>query len=381
MKIALLTTDNRQHYRDYEKPEPYFGTAPEALLQGFEQLPDLEVHVVSCTRRPMKSPDKLAPNIFFHSVVVPKIGWMRTLYQGCIRATRKKLQEIQPAIVHGQGTEGDCGICAVFSGFPSVLTIHGNMGAVAKFYHARPGSYLWMAARLEKFTIPRTQGVFCNSSYTRQQVTPRAKQTWLVPNAIRMDFFGPPVKTPTPARPILLNIGVVQPYKRQLELLEVARRLHQRGLQFEIRFVGAMSPQTAYGAAFEQKLRDAEAGGYARHVGPQSTSQLIRTIDEASALVHFPGEEAFGLVVAEALARNRKFFGAATGGIIDIASQVDGAELYRSGDFDALEEGLVRWLVAGAPLPREAASVMRQRYHPEVVARRHLEIYREVLSR
>jgi hypothetical protein len=35
MKIALLTTDNREPFKEYEKEIPWFGTAPEALLQGF----------------------------------------------------------------------------------------------------------------------------------------------------------------------------------------------------------------------------------------------------------------------------------------------------------------------------------------------------------
>src|SRR4051812_41231932 len=98
MKIAILTTDSREHYRDYGNPVPAFGTAPEALLQGFADLPGTEVHVISCARERMKSPEKLAPNIYFHSLYVPKLGWMKTLYQGCIRAVRKKLKEIQPDI-------------------------------------------------------------------------------------------------------------------------------------------------------------------------------------------------------------------------------------------------------------------------------------------
>ncbi len=39
MKVALLTTDNREHYRDYNAQYPYFGMAPEALLQGFAASP------------------------------------------------------------------------------------------------------------------------------------------------------------------------------------------------------------------------------------------------------------------------------------------------------------------------------------------------------
>ena len=95
MKIALLATDNRQPYREYDNPAPWFGTAPEALLQGFAQMPEAEVHVIFCTQKPMiSSPEKIAPNIFFYSLHVPKTGWLRTLYQGCVRATKKKLREI-----------------------------------------------------------------------------------------------------------------------------------------------------------------------------------------------------------------------------------------------------------------------------------------------
>src|SRR6185437_12373106 len=184
MRIAILTTDSREHYKDYVNPVPYFGTAPEAFLQGFAQLKDVEVHVVCCAREAVKSPEKVAANIYYHALVVPKIGWMKTLYQGCIRATRKKLAEIQPDIVHGQGTERDCAISAVSSGFPNVLTIHGNMGLIAKVNRAKTFSFFWLAAQLEKRTIPRSQGVVCITRYTEEAVRSLAKRTWVVPNAV-----------------------------------------------------------------------------------------------------------------------------------------------------------------------------------------------------
>jgi hypothetical protein len=51
MKIALLTTDNRENDREYSRAEPSFGTAPEALLQGFSGIGDLEIHVLSCLKK------------------------------------------------------------------------------------------------------------------------------------------------------------------------------------------------------------------------------------------------------------------------------------------------------------------------------------------
>jgi len=84
--------------------------------------------------------------------------------------------------------------------------------------------------------------------------------------------------------------------------------------------------------------------------------------------------------VAEALARNLKLFAAATGGVVDIASGIEGAELFPASDWGAMENAIAKWLEAGCPRPGKAAAVMRERYHPEVIARRHLEIYREVLN-
>jgi len=377
MKIALLTTDNREHERTYSETMPRFGRAPEALLQGFAELGEAEIHVVSCAQQPMQSLEKIADNIRFHSLHVPKIGWLRTLYQGCIRATRRKLREIRPDIVHGQGTERDCALAAVLSGFPNVVTIHGNMAELARLFHARFGGYDWLAARLENFTLRRTAGVFCNSAYTEGLVRPRAKKTWRVPNALRREFFE---AVPTGARPcILLNVGVVTQRKRQLELLDVAQNLRRRGLKFELHFIGRLNPSEIYAAAFLERLKPLAAEGYARHLSNLPTRELITYFDGAAGLVHFPSEESFGLVAVEALARNLKFFGSRVGGIADIAAGVPGAELFDMNDWAGLTEAIARWIAQGHSPAAGSAELMRERYYPAVIARRHLEIYREVL--
>src|ERR1700687_67150 len=159
MRVAILTTDNRDHHKQYNLADPYFGPAIEAVLQGLSELPEFEIHVVSCAQRPMQAPEKLSPNTWFHLLHVPKIGWLRTGYQGCIRAIRRELREIRPDIVHGQGTERECAVSAVLSGFPNVVTIHGNIARIARVPKVPIGSFWWWAARLEQFTLPRTLGV------------------------------------------------------------------------------------------------------------------------------------------------------------------------------------------------------------------------------
>jgi len=382
MKIAILTADGRQALQHEHLTTPSLGSAPYALLEGLAEYgAEHEIHVIACNQKIMPSDEKLFGNVWFHSLHVPKIGWLRTGYQGCIRAVRRKLRDIRPDIVHGQGTERDSAISAVFSGYPNVLTIHGNMKELARLFRAPAFSVGGLAARLEDFTLPRTAGVFCNSAYTESLVAPRAKKVWRVPNALRGAFFRP-IEYPTVnAAPAVLNVGVISPRKRQLEILEFAERLHARGHRFILRFIGVLPEGTSYGARFLEGIEKASRAGYARFDGNQSTEQLIRLFDSSQALVHFPTEEAFGLAVAEALARNLKFFGARLGGIQDIASGVDQAEIFPESDWVSLEDSVSVWLENGTPRPQLAQAAMAQRYHPRVIADRHLEIYREVLRR
>jgi glycosyltransferase involved in cell wall biosynthesis len=240
-------------------------------------------------------------------------------------------------------------------------------------------SYYWLASTLETHALKRTNGVFCNSTHTRSLVENRTRKTWLVPNPIRPAFLesGRLAKKPNEV-PVFLVVGVVTRLKRPLEILETMRTLFQTGHRFMIRFVGSHSPENPYGAPFQSLLDEAIHHGYAEYLGVLDETELIRTMDQADALIHFPEEEAFGLVVAEALARGLKLFAAKVGGIPDIATGVDGAELHEN--FHSLEQGIATWLESGAPPPAHTAEVMRSRYHPNVIGARHLEIYREVLA-
>ena len=380
MRIALLTTDSREHFREYNNPNPYFGTAPAALLEGFAQIPKLEVHVISCTQKPMSSPRKLSSNIWFHSLYVPNVGWLRTGYAGCILAVRRKLCKIRPDIVHAQGTERDCAISAAFTSFPKVLTIHGNIRAIAKAAGSAFFSFWWFQAKLESFVLPMFDGVFCNSHHTQSLVCSLAKKTWLVPNPLRLSFFSPPPASRPRIKPVrLLVIGTITPNKRALEILKMLKSIYNSGASFQVMFVGSVG-SSSYGKIFLEEVGKARQEGWLDFEERLLESDLIKLMDSSHALLHFPIEEAFGLVVAEALARGLKLFAAKVGGIVDIAEGVQDAELFDADDWSGLEYSLKAWIDTPTPPSFISQDLMESRYHPKVIAARHLEIYREVLS-
>ena len=380
MKIAILTTDNREPYRQYDRPDPWFGTAPEALLQGFAQLPDVAVHVISCTQRPMvSSPAKLADNIFFHSLLVPNLGWMRTLYQGCVRATRKKLRELQPDLVHGQGTEREACLGAVFSGFPNVLTIHGNMRLVAKVERARPFSFWWNAARLETFTVPRSLGVVCITNYTRAAVVGLAKKTWLVPNAVDGSFFDVQPEIPPGQPSVILCVGAICHRKNQNAFIRALDPLAARE-KIRLIFLGAAFADSPYVHEFFELLRTRP---WCEHHGFVDRTQLKTWLRGATLLALPSLEDNCPMTVLEAAAASVPVVAANVGGVPELIT--DGQTGLLCDPLNAASMGgAVEKILAQPELARalavEAKRTALSRFHPTVVAQRHLDIYREVLN-
>ena len=380
MRIALLATDVREHVRDYTNTHPTFGTAPEALLQGFAMLPETEVHVVSCAKARMKSPEKLAPNIFFHSLYVARLGWMRTAFQGCVRATRRKLKEIRPDIAHGQGTEGDCALDAVFSGFPNVVTIHGNMRLIAKVTRARPFSFPWLAARLERMAVPRAGGVVCITRYTQEAVSSLAKRTWVLSNAVDCSFFEVRPQPSMAAPPRVLCVGHVCVRKNQNAFIQALDPLAKRR-KFTLTFLGEAQKGAPYADEF---LKLVQARPWCEHGGFVDRQKLKEQLRAATLVVLPSLEDNCPMVVLEAMAASVPVVAAEVGGVPELIQ--DGrtgwlcnplqAESMRSAIESALSDSS-----GAAEVARRANEQAQERFHPRVIARRHLEIYREVLQR
>lgn len=379
MRVAILTTDNREHGKDYEAPAPYFGTAVESLLQGFEALPEIEVHVVSCLRQTVRSPEKLAKNIWYHSLIVPQNGWMRTFYQGCIRAVRRKLDEIRPDIVHGQGTEKDNAMTAVFSGRPNVLTIHGNMRQVAKALGAKPFSFVWLAARLEVFTVRRTAGVVCLTRYTEQQVTDLARKTWLVPNAASKAFFE--VQRTAPGdMPTLLCVANFAPYKNQNQLIRELDPVAKEK-KFRLVFAGGLSETAPYAREFLDLIKTRP---WCQFVGFKKGEALRTLLGNASFLVHPSLEDNCPMVILEAMAVGLPAVASKIGGIPDLIDEGVNGLLFDPAKPGEMREAVLKLLNEPALVENMGVAGKKRAlkmYHPTVVARQHMELYRAVLQR
>jgi glycosyltransferase involved in cell wall biosynthesis len=378
MKIAMLVPDNRDEFRRYSDPEPYFGQAVSALLEGLAQLPECEVHIVSCTQQALRAPAQLARNIFYHSLIVPKWGWLRGGYIGCVRAVRKKLREIKPDVVHGQGTERYCALSAVRSGFPNVLTVHGNMRLLAKVNQARPFSFAWLAARLEGFTLRRSGGVICLTGHTRRQVSGLAPSTWVVPNAVDSRFFEIERKLASPRQ--IICVANILPPKNQVRLIMALDPLGQQQ-KFELIFYGGADHKNSYVREFFQML---EKCPWCRFAGFADRAGLRAALARAALLVLPSLEENCPMSVLEAMAAGVPVAAAGVGGVPElIKDNVDGV-LFDPNDLESIGRAVAAILLHEDISAKFAAAGKEKAlacFHPKKIALRHLEIYREILSR
>jgi glycosyltransferase involved in cell wall biosynthesis len=309
---------------------------------------------------------------------VPKVGWMRTLFQGCIRATRKKIQEIRPDIVHGQGTEADCSLGAVFSGFPNVLTLHGNMRAVAHINGDGPFSYNWMAARLERFVLPRTNGVVCITNYTRRAVVRVTPQTWVIPNAVDITFFDLQAKPDLSVPPIGLCVGTICGYKNQNMLVRALDPLVS-GTKFKIVFAGGIT-RGIYGEEFHRLIRERP---WCEHVGFLNREQLKTSFRSAAFLVLPTLEDNCPMVVLEAMAAGVPVVASNVGGVPDLIEHEVSGLLCNPERPETFRTTIARFLddrELALRIAIKAKARAQRRFHPQIIAQQHLGIYQDILS-
>jgi glycosyltransferase involved in cell wall biosynthesis len=394
MKIAFLVPDNRENFRQYNLQNPCFGTAPTALLEGFSRVEDHpeepEIHVISCTQKRIPAPEKIASNVWFHSLHVPKAGWLRSGYLGCVFAVRKKLREIHPDLVHAQGTERDCAISAILSPYPKILTIHGNLRLIKKQVGFRPFSAMWLQSYLEGLVVPRFDGVICITNYTREAVEHEVPKTWVVPNAVDTSFLAlgqqrfsdncsrPSTLNSRPQSPVILCVANVDPRKNQNAFIKALDPLTE-SMGFKVRFFGSCADDE-YGREFQCLVSERPWCHFGGMIGREMLREQFEQADMLALPTH---EDNCPMVVLEAMASGVPVMASKVGGIPDLIDGTTTGLFCSPNDPETMRGGVIRLLKdisLASLISKTAHKNAMERFHPKVVAQRHLEIYREVLN-
>jgi glycosyltransferase involved in cell wall biosynthesis len=146
----------------------------------------------------------------------------------------------------------------------------------------------------------------------------------------------------TPARPLVLMVGSVEPRKNQRAVLSAAQTLWDAGHDFELRVIGGGN--SWYLARFDRDVRRLARLGRHVSVGRGLPDHAVAQAYRDARVVVFPSlQEGFGLPVAEALATGTPVITTEYGATAEIA-QDGGCLLVDPRDEDEIAEAIARLL-------------------------------------
>jgi glycosyltransferase involved in cell wall biosynthesis len=252
------------------------------------------------------------------------------------------------------------------------------MRLIAKINRSRPFSFLWLAARLEAFTLPRSDGVVCITDYTQQAVAPLARATWIVPNAVDTSFFAIEHQAAFPKE--IVCVAHISLRKNQVRLIHALQPLAARE-KFQLIFYGLADRKDSYAQEFFQLL---EKNSWCRFAGFADRAGLRAVLARAGMLILPSLEDNCPMAVLEAMAAGVPVAAANVGGVPDVIEHEAGGLL-----FDPTREESIRAAIAelladdtkAAGLAATAKAKALRCFHPQKIAEKHVAIYHEVIAR
>jgi glycosyltransferase involved in cell wall biosynthesis len=233
----------------------------------------------------------------------------------------------------------------------------------------------------------RTTRLVCVSEAVRAMVLSlgvRADKTRVLPNAIDASFFGPP---PLPAPEVQgpgPHIGLfaqIVPWKGHHVFLQAAAQLVDRLPDAHFYIIGTLShpDDQPYLDVLTEMVRRPPLAGRVTLTGFQPDVKGWMAAMDAVAHASI-APEAFGLVIAEAMALGKPVVATTVGGPTEIIENGVTGRLGPPNDPAALADALVQVLGDGPMMERAGASA-RARFTPETFGDNLMALYRDVLCR
>jgi glycosyltransferase involved in cell wall biosynthesis len=253
---------------------------------------------------------------------------------------RREARAFSPDAIVAQSPFEAAAALVARTGVPVIVELHGDWRTFGRLYGSNARRAFARAAdAVGTWAVRRAAKVRAVTPYTERL----AHQVGRKPDGVFpafMDlgpFAAPP--TPLPDEPVALFIGVLEPYKNIDGLAEAWRIARPKA---ELRIVGKGTRTDVVASLVRE--------GLATWQPELSTAEIVRALDEASALILPSRSEGMGRVVIEAQLRGRPVLGSNVGGIPDLVTDGVNGKLF-------------------SPQPQAIAEALRVLDEPEELAR------------
>lgn len=376
MRILL----HSRYPADFDRPKGGVESVTINLARALARLPGNEVHVVTLERGLEKPVEERDGAIRVHRL--PDPGWPQVADILCGPGRRRlieKVRELGPDIVHSHETHG-----LFLDGipFPHVFTLHGfdHANIVAgdeRMKHLR--AYLW--GKVERIALARLHHIISISPYVEAMIRLLTHAIiHPIDNPLDLRFFETPRQTSSVRR--ILCVGWVSERKNTLGSIRAFAELVARGRDVEL-IIAGQEKESAYRKQVDALIRDLELGDRVSLIGHVNQRTLLDELGKASILLLPSFQENAPMVIAEAMAMRVPVVTSNLCGMPFMVDEGASGYLVDPNRTDEIAEALSRVIESDeryAALCARSREIAEARFHPDVVAAKHMAVYEAVIA-
>jgi len=375
LRVAMIT----DHADDADKIDGGVQAVVNYLVSELIEHADLDLHILSFDYGNSDLSTIERDGYTKHVLPGARLGTVSAFWQDQ-RTLGATLDRIQPDIVHGQGAGHD-GIVARRSRFPSVITIHGIMAEEAKHFATvgQRARHRLLNMFSEHYCIRKGQNTILISQYVADYFGGRiAGESYFIPNPIASSFFDIP-RAEEPGR--VLFAGRLIPLKGVLDLIKATATISQ-SQAIELVLAGSLEDQQ-YVDQLQSEVNQLGIKDQVHFPGILDAESLRKELSRASILVLPSYQETAPMVIQEAMAAGVPVIASRVGGTRYQVRDGETGFLIDARDVQALS-GRMGILLSNQAMRQsfgEAAKALAQvEYRADAVAKKTIEIYRQILS-
>jgi len=386
VKIALLGAYPILHFAKelgISRPAQNTTSWNVNLAKGLAKLPGNEVHFISMSSSIPQDQIIKSDGVKIHFLSCPRKVRFLTLFQYNKKKIHNELKRIKPDIVHGHGTEHEYPYVAATSTYPRVITVHCVLKDLLRTIKFPIVNRLKIRIflLLETYTLERASHVIITTEYMKGLLNGGNCKIFVINNCINPAFFE--------------YSQIVE--KADNKLIFVGRISREKGIEhlvrcflfFFRRFSGVKL--SIFGKWVDKGYLD-EIKSFIVHNNLQSNiiikgledpNMIPMVMSDATALILPSNYDAFGLVLAEAMAVGTPVIASRVGGIPYVVDDGKTGFLVEPGNAQALAEKILVLLENKSlreKMGEKAKDTALRRFHPSVVAKKHMDVYEAILK-
>lgn len=375
MKAAIVTA----FPADPAKPSGGVEAVSVNLVRGLAGLGLTDLHVVTADR----GRREVAVGPFMGATIhrLPLPG--RRVLTGAIgagrRMVRRYVADLAPEVVHSHDVYG---LMVKGLDLPRVFTIHGFIYGDTRVARGPWSSLRWrLWRRVETAGWADQDHLIAISPYVRERLAGRVRGLIHdIDNPVDESFF----EIDRDERPgTIFSAALIGPRKNTLALVEAAALLVQRGFDPHLRLAGPIR-DAAYGRRVVERIGQLGLGGRVKLLGSLSRRRVAAELSRAAVFALVSLEENSPMSIEEAMAAGLPVVASNRCGMPYMVADGESGFLV-----DPEDPADIAWRLGmvlsdhglRAAMGAAAHRTAYQRFHPTVVARRTLEVYKRAMGR